>query len=366
MRLLLLASEGGDSQRRMLHGLVTATCARGDDVRILAPDREGKLLRHVGVPIESWQPRELFHVLRSIGALRRAVDRHVPDVVHALGWEAGAVVLGALPPSVAARTVVTLLDPLREGAIPKAFVEQRLPELLRRAAHVTCAYPALAREVVERFAIDAEKVSVVPYGVEPALPTNAARTGHDGPIVGFAGGAEPEPAWEIAFEALASVQRTFPSARLRVAAPPSVGAPRAHARGREVRHDVVNVGERGAAAFSGAIDLLIVPQGRDGLPWALLQALVDGVPVVGADRDGIGDTLRALGTGLLVDDDDTAFAQGIARTWGAIDGARCEAQHRRAAAIAAFDPAQVAARMTTMYDRIAAAAIHSPSLENDA
>ncbi|HTJ27343.1 MAG TPA: glycosyltransferase family 4 protein [Candidatus Limnocylindria bacterium] len=366
MRLLLLASEGGDAQRRALHGLLASARARGDEVRMLAPDREGKLLRDAGIPIESWQPGGLFHVLRSIGALRRALDRHVPDVIHALGWAAGAVVLGALPASAAARTVVTLLDPLREGEIPKAFVERRLPELLRRAAHVTCAYETLAREVVERFGVAAEHVSVVPYGVAAALPPGAARTGDDGPIVGYAGGAEPERAWEIAFDAVASAQRTFPAAQLRIAAPGSAGTPlRAYARGRDVRYDVVAVTDAGATAFFGAIDLLIVPQGRDGLPWALLQALVDGVPVVGADRDGIGDTLRALGTGLLVDDDDAAFAQGIVHTWSAIEGARREAQGRRAAAIAAFAPAQVAARMTTIYDRIAAAATSPIPLEND-
>jgi glycosyltransferase involved in cell wall biosynthesis len=367
MKLLLLVSDGGDAQRRAVRGVLETAQTRGDDVRILAPDSEGKLLRDHGVPIESWQPGGLFNELRSIGALRRAVERHAPDVIHAIGWAAGAVVLGALPASYAPRTLVSLLDPIHEGEIPKQFVEQRLPDLLRRAAHLTCAYPTLADELVGRFGVGAERVTVVPYGVSPVLPPHAARPpGRDGPIVGYAGGSEVERGWEIAFEAVAGVLREFPAAHLRFAAPASVGTLlRAYARGREVRCDIVPVAERGPAAFFGAIDLLIVPHGEDGLPWGLLQGLVDGVPVVAADRDGIADTVRALGTGLLVPDDGIAFADGIAQTWTAIDGAWREAQCRRAAAIAAFDPAQVGARMTTIYDRIAAAAADLTPHEHD-
>jgi glycosyltransferase involved in cell wall biosynthesis len=366
MNLLLLVSDGGDAQRRAVHAFLSAARRRADDVRVLAPDSEGKLLRELGVPIESWQPSGLFNVLGSIGALRRAAEHHAPDVIHAFGWAAAAVTLGTLPAGSAARTVVTLLDPIHEGEMPKQFVEQRLADLLRRAAHVTAAYPALAGELVARFGVAAERITVIPYGVTPTLPRDVERpAGRAGPIVGFAGSPEGGRAWGMAFDAVAAVQGTFPAARLRFAVPASAATLlRAYARGREVPYDVVPLEEPGDT-FVGAIDLLIAPHGWDGLPWGLLQALVDGVPVVGADRDGSADTLRTLGTGLLVRDDAAGFAAGIAQTWSRIDGAWREAQGRRAAAIGAFDPAQVGARMTTIYDRIAAAAINATPTEND-
>jgi glycosyltransferase involved in cell wall biosynthesis len=367
MKLLLLVSEGGDAQRRAVHAFVSAARRRADDVRVLAPDSEGKLLRDLGVPIESWQPSGLFNVLGSIGVLRRAVEHHTPGVIHAVGWEAAAVVLGALPAGFAARTVVTLLDPIHEGEIPKPFVDQRLPELLRRAADVVCAYPTLAGELVARFGVAAERITVIPYGVTPSVPADIERPAERaGPIVGYAGGPEGGRAWGIAFDAVAAVERTFPAARLHFAIPPSAASLlRAYARGRNVRYDVVPLEDLGSRAFVGAIDLLVVPHGWDGLPWGLLQAVVDGVPVVAADRDGSADTLRALGTGLLVRDDAPAFAEGIAQTWGRIDRAWREAQGRRPAATGAFDPAQVDARITTIYDRIAAAAINATPHRND-
>ena len=161
MRILVLASAGGDAHRRALAALVAAASTQ-HDVRVLAPEGEAELLRPFGVPVESWNPAGLFRALRSVGALRRAVEHHAPDLIHAVGWSAAAVALGARPPADARRALITLLDPLGEDEMPKQFAEKRLPELLRRTAFATAASPSLARELTERFGLDAERVEVVP------------------------------------------------------------------------------------------------------------------------------------------------------------------------------------------------------------
>lgn len=365
MKLLVLASAGGDAQRRMLQALAADASAH-HDLRILAPDAEGKQLRGLRVPVESWQPSALFDVLRSSGALRRAVEHQQPDVIHAVGWAAAAVTLGGLPAGWAARTLVTLAEPVDDGAIPKKFIEQRLPELLGRAAFTTCAYPTLAADVTAHFGLAPERVAVVPYGVAPTLPLNAARPAErEGPIVGYVERLDLDQAWQVAVEAVASVRGTLPGVRLWLGA----GAPlralvRAYARERAFPLDIVDFDLAELGAFFGGIDLLAVPRGRDGLPFGLLQALVDGVPVVAANEAGLRDTLRTYRARWLVENDARSFARAIGEAWREIDRAWDEAQAERPRAIAAFDPAQVSAAIATIYDRIASAAA-IPASENE-
>lgn len=357
MKLLVLASEGGAAQRRALQALAADASAH-HDVRVLAPDSEGKQLRNLRVPVESWQPGALFDVLRSSGALRRALEHHRPDVVHAVGWAAAAVALGSLPAAYAARTLVTLIEPIQD-AIPKKFVEQRLPELLRRAAFTTCAYPALANELAVRFGVARERIAVIPYGVSPTLPPNVARPpGRGGPIVGYVERLDPDRAWELAVDAVALLRGSLPGARLWLgAALPLRNLVRAYLREHALPLDVVGFDEGELGAFFGGIDLLVVPHGRGGLPFGLVQALVDGVPVVAANDAALAEALRTYRTRWLVENDRDSFARAIDEAWREIDRAWDEAQAERGRAIAAFDPAQVSASIATIYDRIHVAAV---------
>lgn len=354
MKLLVLASAGGDAHRRTLTALVE-NAALHHDVRVLAPDAEGGLLRTIGVPVESWNPAGLFNVLRSVGALQRAVERHAPDAIHAVGWTAAAVALGVLTPAQSARTVVTVLDPIRDGEIPKQFAEKRLPELLHRAGYATCAYRTLATALTVRFGIAPERVEVIPPAVTPQLPVGITRPrGRDGPIAGYAARIDADDAWESAVDALAALAKTHAGAQLWFA---SQGAPHgavhAFARARGVHDRLRFFDHPPPAELFGGVDLVVVPQGRDGLPYALPQALVDGVPVVATNHDGLADTLRPFDTGRLVPDGAGGLVAGIESAWAAIDAAWAGAQAQRAAATAVFDPAAAAARMLAAYARVA-------------
>ena len=55
MKLLYLVSAGGAAMRRSLHAALSSVQAQ-HEVRMLAPDAEGKALRFLGVPTESWRP----------------------------------------------------------------------------------------------------------------------------------------------------------------------------------------------------------------------------------------------------------------------------------------------------------------------
>ncbi|MDB5069852.1 MAG: glycosyltransferase, group 1 family [Candidatus Eremiobacteraeota bacterium] len=354
MKLLVLASAGGDAHRRTLTALVENASLHGD-VRVLAPDAEGGLLRPIGVPVESWNPAGLFNVLRSVGALQRAVEHHAPDVIHAVGWTAAAVALGALTPAHAAQTVVTVLDPIRDGDVPKQFVEKRLPELLRRAGYATCAYRTLATDLMERFGIAPERIEVIPPGVVPQLPPASTRPhGRDGPIVGYLSPIDADSAWESAVDALAVLANTRAAAQLWFA---TEGAPHnavhAFARARGVHERMRYFDHLPPAEFARGIDVAVVPRGRDGLPYALPQALVDGVPVVATNDDGLADTLAPFSTGWLVPDGADGLVAGVEAVWARIGAAWAGAQAQRLAAIAAFDPARAADHMLGLYARVA-------------
>jgi glycosyltransferase involved in cell wall biosynthesis len=353
VRLLVLASAGGDAHRRTLTALVERASLH-DDVRVLAPDAEGAALRPLGVPVESWNPAGLFSVLRSVGALHRAVEHHAPDAIHAVGWAAAAVALGALAPAHAARTVVTLLDPIRDGEMPKPFVDKRLPELLRRAGCATCAYRTLATALVDEFGVSPQRVEIVPPGVTPSLRPDVVRPRErEGPVLGYLSRIDTDTAWESAVEALAMLHQTLPHAQLWFAPQgASHAAVRAFARAHGVHERVRFFDHLPQAEFLGALDVVLVPRGRDGLPYALPQALVDGVPVVATNCGGLADTLAPFEMGWLVPDGAGGLAAGVEDAWRGIDAAWAGAQAQRPAAFAAFGAAAVTARTTAIYARL--------------
>ncbi len=353
MKLLVLTSAGGAAMRRSVRAAI-AVAAPGNEIRMLAPDAEAKALRDVGVPTESWRPAGLFNVLRAIGVLRRAVDRYEPDAIHAFGWTAAAVALGALPTRYARRTLVTLQDPIRKSEMPKAFTEKRFPELLGRSFGVECAYETLRRVLVDTLGAPSSLVRVVPYGVDPVVPAEFARpAGRPGPIIGYASRLESDRAWEIIVDALVRVRKRYPDARLTFGRTgPIAGLVRSHARTNGVLDAVTFADDIPSAELFAGIDVFVAPTTFDGLPYAVVEALVSGVPVIGADAGGIADTLAPYAA-WLVPDDATGFAAGIVEAWSDIDAAWGAAQRQRADTAARFSRATRDAELLDAYTRMA-------------
>jgi glycosyltransferase involved in cell wall biosynthesis len=361
-RVLLAVSAGGYAMRRSVCETIVAARDRYT-IRVLAPDREAQAIRPFGVPVESWKPAGLFNVLRSIGALRRAVERFEPEVIEAYGWTAGAVTLGALPARYAARTIVFLQDPIRDGEMPKPFLEKRLPELLARPAAIVVGYEKLRRGLIAGFHVDEDRIEVDVPPVAPLTAPNLERAPRrPGPIVGYVGPLDAERAWEVAIDALASLLKTYPNARLWFANGGRV-APlvRQHARTMRVLDAVTFYDELPTAELFDGIDLLVTPRMYDGLPYAPLEALVSGIPFVASNNDGMSDVLAPF-SGYLVPDTAEGIAEGIARTWDAIDEAWANAAEQRASATAAFEPEAVYAKTFARWERIAEAADRSGEL----
>jgi glycosyltransferase involved in cell wall biosynthesis len=355
-RVLLAVSAGGPAMRRTVAETIGAARDRYT-LRALAPDREAQTIRPLGIPVETWKPAGLFNVLRSIGALRRTVERYDPEVVYAFGWTASAVALGALPARYASRTIVFLQDKIRDGEMPKPFLEKRLPELLARPAEIVVAYEKLRRGLVAGFGVPADRITLEVLGVRPLAPPNLERApGRPGPIIGYVGQLDAERAWEVAIDALASLLPRYPHARLWFANSGRITPlVRQHARTMRVVDAITFYDNLPTAELFAGIDVLVAPRMRDGLPYAPLEAVASGIPFVAANMDGMGDVLAPY-SGYLVPDDAPGLAAGIEATWNGIDAAWAAAAAQRAAAVAAFDPDAVFARLFAMWDRVAASA----------
>jgi glycosyltransferase involved in cell wall biosynthesis len=355
-RVLLAVSAGGHAMRRTLAETIVAARERYT-LRALAPDREAQTIRPLGIPVESWKPAGLFNVLRSIGALRRTVERFDPEVIYAFGWTAGAVTLGALPTRFAARTIVFLQDPIRKGEMPQPFQEKRLPELFARPAAIVVAYEKLRRGLIAGFAVDPERITLDPPGVNPLTPPNVGRApGRPGPIVGYVGPLDAERAWEVAIDALALLLPTYPHARLWFAnggrVTPLV---KQHAREMKAIDAITFFNDLPTSELFAGVDMLVAPRMSDGLPYAPLEAVVSGIPFVAANNDGMGDVLLPY-AGYLVPDDAAGLATGIEQTWNAIEVAWADAAAQRAAAVAAWDADAAMARTFARWDDVAARA----------
>jgi len=355
-RVLLAVSAGGHAMRRSVAETIVGARDRYT-LRALAPDREAQTIRPLGIPVESWKPAGLFNVLRSIGGLRRTVERFDPDVIEAFGWTAAAVTLGALPTRFAARTIVYLQDPIRKGEMPQPFLEKRLPELLARPAAIVVAYEKLRRGLIAGFNVDPERITLDMPGVKPLTPPNVARApGRPGPIIGFVGALDAERAWEVAIDALALLLPRYPNARLWFAnSGRVVPLVRQHARTMRVVDAITFYDDLPTAELFAGVDLLLAPRVSDGLPFAPLEAVASGIPFVASNNDGMGDALLPY-AGYLVPDDAAGLASGIEQTWNAIDTAWADAASQRAAAMAAFDPEAALERTFARWDRVAASA----------
>ncbi|MGB8205339.1 MAG: glycosyltransferase family 4 protein [Candidatus Baltobacteraceae bacterium] len=342
----------------MRHSALQVVAAAGEhyEIEILAGDREEKAARPLGAPMRSWKPAGAYFMLRAVDTLRKEVKRFDPDLIHAFGFPATIAALGSVSRMMAARTLVSLHDPIPEGGgtIPKKFVEKRMPSLLAHAGFFICAYRSLAESLLTQFGVEQARMDTIPPGLPPARMAQIVRVpGRVGPRVGFWGQLGPDNAWEIALRALAKARVDLPHTQLWIAGGGTlVSRVRARAEELKVRDDVHLIGDVDVRELFGQIDMLLVPLARDPLPVALLDALAAGVPVVAANRGALADIVGERETGWLAEPDSSGLAAGIKDLWQRVDEAWRGAAAQRAEVAAEFDRDTVLARTFSHYARL--------------
>jgi D-inositol-3-phosphate glycosyltransferase len=214
---------------------------------------------------------------------------------------------------------------------------------LAEAAIIGCSDALLAScsveldQLVDLYGADAERIEIVPLGVDHAFfspgDRRAARRaigldGHSGPLLLFVGRIQPLKGADVAVKALAELRQRGGSAaeaRLVVVGGPS--GPRGEAEVAKLHDLVVELGLERCVTFTPpqphellstyyrAADCCVVPSRSESFGLVALEASACGTPVVAAAVGGLTTLVDHGRSGYLVEPED---AEGFAKQVAAI------------------------------------------------
>ena len=207
------------------------------------------------------------------------------DVVHGPNF--------VVPPSKGAAELVTVHD-LTFVRYPELCTRDTLqyPELIRRAlrrgAHVHAVSQFVAEEVMDVFAVDADRVHVVPNGVDPVTAGDPVAgqllAGGDRYVLAL-GTIEPRKDFPLLVNAFDIVAAADPDVRLVIAGQSGWGTEgfeaalaRAHHRDRVIRPGWVD--DKSRADLLAGSSVFAYPSRYEGFGLPPLEAMAAGTPVV--------------------------------------------------------------------------------------
>jgi len=258
---------------------------------------------------------------RSIALLRRLIGERAFQIVHAhdgrgqtLAWEAS---VGLPVKRVASRRV--------------AFLSNRLLHCLKYSltCHGIIAVSAFVRELLVASGVPAEKIAVIPDGVEiPETVASSAeraclrsrwQAGQQDFLVGHIGAFTAEKGQDVAVGAVELLAGTFPRLTLLLAGDgPRRQMLQRQCAARGVR-SVRFVGYvRDLDSFFNCLDVFAMPSRTEGLGSSALMAMAHGLPVVASQTGGLAEIVEHERTGWLVQPGSpTALAEAIAHACAA-------------------------------------------------
>ena len=277
---------------------------------------------------------QLRHQLDVGGARRVRRALAGVDIVHAQDRRAG-LWTRLLPPRGAARvyTVHGLPEPYlpppvgseRPGLRARLAYRGVDALLARRADAVITVSHAVERELVTRLGWPAERITVIPNGVELDVPP-APR----GELVGTLTSFDPVKGLDVLLDAAAAL----PQARFALFGEGDTAALEERARALGLDGRVSFPGRVPAREALSRMAVFVLSSYMENAPLALLEAMAAGVPVVATRVGGVPE-LVPEGTGLLVaPGDPAALAAAIGRLLDdpALARAQADAARRHAEA----------------------------------
>lgn len=380
MRVLMVAHAfprwEGDFAGAFILRLAEALLARGHAVRVVAPADRGdpgpdmvggvavRRVRYASPERETLAYRGTMHsdsarspaaALAFAGMLRAflsAVEEECAggqaDVVHAHWWVPGGIA-AALARRAGRPLVVTLhgTDMALARSVPGARHVFRA--VARSATQLTAVSSVLARQAAAASGLPEESITVspMPLALQPHPPAQER-----GGVV-FVGRLTKQKRVGVLLTALSLLASRGLRLDLTVVGD---GPERGPLEGRAAAPDLA-----GWVRFMGKVSpnevpehlaqarLLVLPSVDEGLGLVIAEALIAGVPVVGARSGGIPDLVTAPFAGLLVPPDDAAaLADAIAEV--VTDDRYLDGARRAGAALAErLAPATVAAQFEGVY-----------------
>jgi phosphatidylinositol alpha-mannosyltransferase len=202
---------------------------------------------------------------------------------------------------------------------------------------------------------------IIPNGVHVAAfaegpPLPGYRRGVDGPTIGFLGRFdEPRKGLPVLLEAMRTVVRRYPGARLLIAGRGDAGELR-DTLGEDLRPHVALLGEiseRDKAALLRSVDVYCAPNLLgESFGVILIEALAAGAPIVASDLDAFARVLEGGEAGVLVRRGDAGALAAALCGLFADPARRSELAARGARAAAAYDWAVLARRILAVYETV--------------
>ncbi|MCU0607443.1 MAG: glycosyltransferase family 4 protein [Candidatus Edwardsbacteria bacterium] len=226
---------------------------------------------------------------------------------------------GAVP----GRTVVTCLDIIPLIA-PEAPLERQwrgyLYSGLRRADRLIAISAATKRDVMRHCGIAADRIDVVPLGVDeryrPGDKATVRRQPHlpgDRPIILHVGTAAARKRVPLLLGAFARARSCRDALLVRIGK--ATPEHRALARRLGIQQRVLfleNIAADALPSYYGAADLFVFPSRHEGFGLPPLEAMASGCPVIAADNSSIPEVVGDAGV-LVASDDPQRWAEEIDR-----------------------------------------------------
>ncbi|MGB0723548.1 MAG: glycosyltransferase family 4 protein [Gammaproteobacteria bacterium] len=322
------ASRGWGGQELRILAELEGFAERGHRTRLLAPEDSNilRVARERGVPCEAFPfNRPLSRAgLRDIRRLRAWMRANPVDVIvtHSSldSWLIGLARVGlkGAPAVVRTRHV--------SAPITNNFASRWL--YTRSVERIATTGEVIRRHIIDTMGAEPDRVEAIPTGVDPALFDPGAlpdRTGlraglglpEQGRLLGIAATLRNWKGHTELLDAFEAIQADYPDLELVIAgdgpqrkniearAAAMGGGDRVHVLGH--RTDVPRV--------MAALDLFSLPSwSNEGVPQAIVQAMVMGLPIVTTDAGSIAEVIDHERNGLIVNKRDAAdLAVGLRR-----------------------------------------------------
>jgi glycosyltransferase involved in cell wall biosynthesis len=336
-------STGWAGGERYLLALATELDRKRFTLSVIVPDAGPLVERLHGLGVETCRVplNERLVSPRAFLALVRALRRLRPVIVQSHGARSNVytrlAARFARVPIVVSTVHNSLFDYEVAGWRRALYVlAERLTSPL--ADRIVAVSQAIARDLLERYGIDAARTVVVHNGIDawafrPARSAAAVRAEmrvpHGRRVVVMAGRMTPQKGWDVLLEAAARLARARDDIFWLLAGNGPL-YPALTRRAGELGVQGCFVGARADMAdLFGCADLVVLASRSEGLPFALLEAMALGKPVVATRVGGVPEVVDDGRSGRLVPPEDpAALATAVAAVLDAPDATAMGARGR--------------------------------------
>ena len=324
IQMVLLNLEIGGLERVVVD-LCRALAEAGDQIAVVTLRGAGPLagpLAEAGIPVTELHTGDGLRV-STLLALRRAIRRFQPDVVHSHG-EAALFYTGLLALAGAGFRHVHSRHGY-EDISARGIWRNRLAH--RGCDAVACVSADLAHHVRDVERLPPERLHTVVNGIDltPYRALSAAPYSAEAPVVAHVARLAPVKNQRLLLQAFAELLQRWPKARLEIIGDgPERPALEAQAADCGLTHAVRFHGAvPDVARRLAACHLFCLTSDSEGTPASVLEALAAGRPVVATRVGGLPALLEEPAGALVAPGDSVALADAIQRLYRDAERYRC-------------------------------------------